>query len=70
MVKLERLYNHLGAKRMFMKLRSALQVPVSVWELMGIRMEGLLPAAMLPLLLTTVQHNQHVSDIIKQGCQT
>ncbi|KAM6983766.1 CAAX prenyl protease 2-like [Tautogolabrus adspersus] len=30
------------------------KVDVSVWELMGIRLEGLIPAALLPLLLTMV----------------
>ncbi|XP_041656771.1 CAAX prenyl protease 2-like isoform X1 [Cheilinus undulatus] len=30
------------------------EVNVSVWELIGVRMEGLLPAAVLPLLLTMV----------------
>ncbi|KAM4620374.1 CAAX prenyl protease 2-like [Polymixia lowei] len=30
------------------------RVGVSVWELMGVRLEGLAPAAILPLLLTTV----------------
>ncbi|KAI3373817.1 hypothetical protein L3Q82_022402, partial [Scortum barcoo] len=30
------------------------RVNVSVWELMGVRLEGLLPAAILPLLLTMV----------------
>ncbi|XP_044077863.1 CAAX prenyl protease 2-like isoform X2 [Siniperca chuatsi] len=30
------------------------RVHVSVWELMGVRLEGLIPAAILPLLLTMV----------------
>ncbi|XP_028277923.1 CAAX prenyl protease 2-like [Parambassis ranga] len=30
------------------------RVDVSVWELMGVRIEGLIPAAILPLLLTVV----------------
>ncbi|XP_071762299.1 CAAX prenyl protease 2-like [Centroberyx gerrardi] len=33
---------------------SPLQVSASVWELMGVRLQGLVPAATLPLLLTMV----------------
>lgn len=31
------------------------QVDESVWELMGVRLQGLVPAALLPLLLTAVR---------------
>ncbi|XP_060912292.1 CAAX prenyl protease 2-like [Labrus mixtus] len=44
------------------------KVDVSVWELMGVRLEGLVPAALLPLLLTMVR--QGVSsreNIEKEG---